>query len=187
MSSDPESQWISYSAEWVAGVTGRTLTEGQQRAVTVLATTASNGAIYNVPLIGSWQDAADYNIDSEYWDDDDDLHLQQLTPPVEFHERFVIARLAGELATFDGSQLTRLVVAAHEHAVRVAVSARTVLVEDDQSFLWEQKGSGNKAEWVETDRHPRYRQACLEVMLHPRQREGSTWERHPSIEQVLGL
>ena len=40
------------------------------------------------------------------------------------HERFVEVRFRGELATFDGDEMTRLVVAAHRERVRASINAR---------------------------------------------------------------
>lgn len=167
-----------HAVRWVESNTGRTLTEGQARAVQVLAVAASNGQIYNVPLIGSWCDHADY---SHEWDDPDrDLHDRPLTPPIVFHPDFVIAHLRSNLSTFDGDALTRLVLAAHQHAVRVDVAAIAAVTEDSDGDLLDADGEP-------TGLHPRYEQPVVQVMLHPRKREGSRYERHPTIHDVLGL
>ena len=68
------------------------LTADEERCVLVLC---SLGAPYNLPM--DWQ-------------------------RVEWRDHYIVVRLEGEeLATYDFDGMTRLVVAAHRHAVRVAV------------------------------------------------------------------
>lgn len=164
------------ATEWIEMATKRTLTEGQARCFTVLC---AIGQPYNLPLIGEgWRGAVTYKM-GEPRDDD---QLPELAP-VQIAEWGVIARLQQGLATFDGAELTRLVLAAHKHAVRVELRSSLYLQVDRESYL--SSYDFDRKEWVETDEHPSGPAACLEVMLHPRQREGSGMVRHPSIEQVL--
>jgi len=61
--------------------------------------------------------------------------------------RFITVRLPMALATFDGSDLTRLVVLAHDRCIRVQMDGR-------------------------------------KVSFSPREREGSSTERHPPLEMA---
>lgn len=72
----------------------------------------------------------------------------------EFHPRYlrVVIRCTG-WATFDFSELTRLVLVAHEESIRV-------------------------------DLAPKARD-YMAVFFSPREREGSSMERHPTIEEAI--
>jgi len=59
----------------------------------------------------------------------------------------------GPLATFDGDDLTRLVILAHDRCIRAQV----------------EQGGPNR----------------LRIAIWKRAREGSTYERHPTIEQAI--
>lgn len=161
---------------WVERNTGRTLTDDQARCARVLCALA---APYNLPLIGGgWEDAVDYEPYRNQHDEPVPL------PPVEFGPAWVFARIFSPLASFDFDNLTRLVVAAHAEAVRVELDAETYLAVDRDSFLT--KYDSETGEWVETDEHPSHVAACLTIRLHPRQREGTLYERHPTMADVLG-
>lgn len=73
-----------------------------------------------------------------------------------------------QLSTFDGSELTRLVRAAHEHHVRVAISPGAVLT-------WSEFHHDGR---IPVPRH------CLEIQLTPRSEAGSNFERHPGMEAL---
>lgn len=161
------------TVRWVESATGWTLNEGQARAVDALCAIA---APYNLPLIGrGWEQAAHaHDRDS---DPDDIVEL----PPVELHDSFIIARLRGELATYDAADLTRLVLAAHDRAVRVSIRPELYLAVNYEDDLVELI----RGEWTPTGEHPSAPAACLAVYLHPRQRGGSLFERHPTILQAI--
>lgn len=138
----------AWNRNWINTNTGRTLTDDQARACQVLCSLA---APYNLPLIGyQWEDCVDYSID------DETVHA------VEFGPFWVAIHIWSQLSTYDNSQLTRLVLAAHELAVRVEISPAA----------WER----------EDDMLP-----CLRIAAHWRKREGHLFERHPTIVDVLDL
>ena len=165
------------NAAWVERNTGLTLTADQRRCVDVLCSIARP---YNLPLIdGGWRDVA--TTDDGGWTDVGEDAPER--PPVVIHPLFVIARLRSEMATYDGAELTRLVIAAHDAAVRVSIRTETYRQIDRDSFL--SRWSDVQARWVETDEHPASDAPCLTVILHARQRDGSLFERHPTIEQAV--
>lgn len=164
-----------YVRAWVERNTGRSLTDDQARCVRVLCALAQP---YNLPLIaGGWSDVADYEPCRSPADEPVPL------PPVEFGPSWVMARTFAPMSTFDFDNLTRLVVAAHAEAVRVELAAETYLAVDRESFV--SQYDSKTQEWVETDEHPSHVAACLTIRMHPRQREGSLFERHPSLADVL--
>lgn len=73
--------------------------------------------------------------------------------------------LRGSMATYDHSVLTRLVIAAHDMAIRVEISAE-------------------EAPFVDPDGR-RFRAPALRLRLSPRGRDGGFWERHPPIEEAI--
>lgn len=164
-----------HQRSWVERNTGRVLTDDQARCVRVLCSLAQP---YNLPLIGNgWQDAVDYEPYRAPHDEPVAL------PAVEFGPSWVFVRTFAPMSTFDFNNLTRLVVAAHAEAVRVEVAAETYLAVDQESFLTEY--DHETGEWVETNEHPSHVAACLTIRLHPRQREGSLHERHPTMAEAL--
>lgn len=74
---------------------------------------------------------------------------------VWLHGRGLAADLFCTIATTDFNELTRLVVAAHRHLVRVQISGKA-------------KGR-------------------VQIMLHARQAEGRSNERHPDLDDLLGM
>lgn len=145
----------AWNRNWINTNTGRTLTDDQARACQVLCSLA---APYNLPLIGyQWEDCVDYSID------DETVHA------VEFGPFWVAIHMLGPLSTYDSAQLTQLVLAAHELAVRVELKAVTY-------WLLDEDGSGDN-----------YELPCLRVAAHWRKREGHLFERHPTIVDVLDL
>lgn len=136
-----------WNRNWINTNTGRTLTDDQARACQVLCSLAKP---YNLPLIGDhWQDTVEYNIDET-------VHA------VEFGPFWVAIHIWSSLSTYDNSQLTRLVLAAHELAVRIEISPA----------MWDRQ----------RDSLP-----CLRVAAHWRKREGHLFQRHPTIADVLDL
>lgn len=162
------------SVSWVESNTHRTLTDDEARCVEVLCSIARP---HNLHLIdGGWSSAEDH----------DPSPLESVpVPAVEFGGTFVVARLQGALATFDGSALTRLVLAAHDKAARVEIRPRLFQYHDTDVVLseWDRE----RHEFVETDEHPAYPTACLEVLVSARKRDGSMYETHPTIEQAVAV
>lgn len=166
---------LSWEADWVQRNTQKTLTPDLARCIDTLS---SIQRPYNWVLINDgWQGAVSWPHPEPDWDED----RPPLLPPVVFGESYMVVRMKTTLATFDMSELTNLVLAAHQRAVRVEVSAEVYRWIDTESYLSELV----KGKWVETNEHPSGPGACLRVALHARKREGRTSERHPSIEDVL--
>lgn len=90
--------------------TGLTLTEGQKRLVAVVRSLAP---FYRLPTF-------------------DPLDETTGTWQFDKHGQLVID-IAGELATADGGELTRLVIAAHQHCVRVALYPKIVWRRDREA------------------------------------------------------
>lgn len=150
------------AADWLernlaASGSPRTLTDDERRCVKVLA---SIDSIYNLHTPG------------------------QITEMIEFGGGGLTVLLHGELATYDASALTRLVVASHANHVRVAISPwvssldakrATVLVEN------------YREEGVELD--PDAIAGVLEVRLSPRA-AGVTdqcWDGHPTLADLTKM
>lgn len=88
------------------------------------------------------------------WVFDGIYHQQRAVLRADWTDTYVRLTLACDLASFDASLLTRLVVGAHDHAIRVEISPC--------NFQY------------------------LEVMFHPRDREGPRyWDHHPTMEAAL--
>lgn len=146
-----------WNRNWINTNTGRTLTDDQARACQTLCSLARP---YNLPLIPPyWQDTVDYNAD------DDTVHA------VEFGPHWVAIHILGPLSTYDNSNLTRLVLAAHELAVRIDLSATTHDWRNDD----------------DPDDDEVYQLSCLRIAAHWRKREGHLFQRHPTIADVLDL
>lgn len=156
---------------WTEFASRRTWNPEQARCIDVLCAIARP---YNLPLIGAgWHHLRDHPNDS----DERRLDDVPVLAPVVVGANYIFARLRHtELGTFDGSELTRLVIAGHRRAVRVAVSAEAHMVTYDPE--------GDEFEYDD------YVSAVLEVRLHARKppRPGmSLWERHPTLEQAMGI
>lgn len=153
------------NAEWVARRTKRELTPEQERCIEVLCTIARP---YNLQLIGDgWGGTVDYSIDNDRGDNSLDVNP---LAPIEFSPTWMIARLTGSWATYDGGELTRLVLAAHQKLVRVCIYAERYLQVDPEG------------EW------PSCPAACITVQLNARQAAEPgmhQWERHPTIDNLI--
>lgn len=150
---------ISNAADWLerqykANGTPTTLTEGQRRCVEVLS---SLGALYN-------------------------LHVPLgVTESIELHPHYVSVLLRGEVATTDLDGLTRLVLAAHQHHVRVAIKpwashldpVRAKLIVEDYREEYDIE--------VDPDTIP----GIMEVFLSQRQSEGDTYTLHPGLDDLI--
>lgn len=143
-----------------------TLTDDQRRCFEVLAQCCSApGAIYNLPTAAGFLDSVD------------------LWP-----NGAVSAIVHGELATFDFDALTRLVVAAHRHCVRVAVKAWRV--HDGEDRRAKAIADYLRAEYgydYEPD-DPAISAGVMEITLHPRQHDGEHgYDRHRSMADLSEL
>lgn len=142
-------------------------------------------APYNLPLINDGWAGAINAFDSH--DLGGDPFVADDGPPVRaplnVTSSCVIARIHHELATFDAAHLTRLVVSAHVHAVRVSLSAEIYRATDRESYVsvWNPLAG----EYVETDDHPTYSMPCLTIMLHPRDPKAEVLtRRHPTVADL---
>lgn len=172
---------MSREVQWVQHATGRTLNPDVARCIDTLS---SIQRPYNWVLINDgWQGAVAWPHPEPDWEED----RPPLLPPVVFGESYMVVRMKTSLATYDMSELTRLVLAAHERAVRVEVSAEVFRWVDTESYISEYAGLDvtGQPKWVETNEHPSGPGACLRVQLNARQRDGSLYERHPSLDDVL--
>jgi len=88
-----------------------------------------------------------------------------------------------ELSTYDFDGLTRLVTAAHRNFVRVSIGPwyphhdeeRAKAVAGYLTQLWERD---QPVEWDD----PEVSSGLIEITLHPRQKDGGPYERHPGME-----
>lgn len=143
-----------------------TLTEGQRRCLNTLQAVTAPSGLYNLWGPGSPTDVITLHSDT-----------------------FVSALMCRELATFDGSELTRLVIAGHRNCVRVAVTtwhphmderrARTVaqhitdVREDSEVIDWED---------------PQVGLGVYRLNLTARDPEStSLYDRHPDIKKLAEL
>lgn len=170
------------TVSWVESVTGRTLDDGQARAVTVLR---SIGAAHNLQLIGSagWGGAVDSIEDSRAQHGDFDGDAPVLAPVV-FGPNMVKVRLCGPpLATIDSDELTRLVLAGHDHAVRVELKAGMHLhIEHDADVV---VFNSKTQVWEPVDDPVTFPAAHLEVLLVARDRQGDPFSAHPTIDKAV--
>lgn len=141
------------------------LAEPQRRCFTVLSSIAQP---YNLPLIGAGWAGVKTGFDPIWHGIEDE---PKELAPLRVTSTCVIARLRGELATFDGPELSVLVNAAHRLAVRVSLSAELYdLVDHDSTYV--------------DGTHPVYPSSCLRVLLHPRDTQGPLTRRHPGLSTL---
>ena len=107
-----------------------------------------------------------------------------------FYNQYLIH---GSLATFDGMELTCLVIIAHDMAVRFEIQS-TILNKEDQ---WERKllqkqldDINGENDWHLTlddiDNDSNFRQIpYIKLLFHQRTREGDYSNRHPSLEESI--
>lgn len=169
---------LSWEADWVQRNTDHTLTPDLARCVDTLS---SIQRPYNWVLINDgWRGAVSWPHPEPDWDED----RAPLLPPVVFGESYMVVRVKSTLSTYDMSELTYLVLAAHRHAVRVELSAEVYRWIDTESYLSEYVDG----EWHETNEHPSGPGSCLRVALHARRHDGDRLsERHPNLEALAKL
>jgi len=154
---------MSDAADWLernlaAAGEPRTLTLDERRCVEVLSSIAR---LYNLVTPGS------------------------LTDMISFDGGTVSVLMGGELATYDASALTRLVIASHVHAVRVAISPWV-------SHLDERRAKIIAADYLAENEHEidwETIPGILEIRLSPRS-AGVTdqcWDGHPTASDLAAL
>jgi hypothetical protein len=156
---DQDVQWLE--ANLSRGGAPVVLTDDQQRCVAVLA---SVWALHNLHMPAPHKES------------------------IRLHSRGLSVLIHSNLATYDGDHLTRLVIAAHQHRVRVQISPwlpwidveraqavrahiLTELVEDFDLVNTNEVGFPS----------------VLEVGLWARSSTGHMFERHPGITDLVGL
>lgn len=95
----------------------------------------------------------------------------------------------GSLATFDGMELTCLIIMAHDMAVRFEIQAHTLNpdVQYDRKLLGVQyremrEDYGYK---ISMDEFARGTRPYIKLLFHQRQREGEYSKRHPTLENSM--
>lgn len=151
------SDWLTH-AMGLAGQ-GVELTDEQRRCVDALA---SVGALYNLPVPGRDHAAA-----------------FRLLP------RGLSVVTTTELSSYDNDTLTRLVVAAHRHCVRVSISAYLGHLDEDRDRALRAAVAADMGEDPDGDVLDDIAITALEITLHARDRAGThLFERHPSVEDL---
>lgn len=116
--------------------------------------------------------------------------LHNLNIPTTVHKSvtvedgFVSCLINGELATYDDSALTRLVIAAHAHAVRVAVVPWVSHLDDRRSAAIAAHYLYEHVIEIDPDAIP----GIMEVRLSARRPgavEGAVWEGHPMMRDLM--
>jgi len=105
-------------------------------------------------------------------------------PAIEVHPLYIAVTLFSvDLATFDGSELTRLVRAAHANRVRVGIHPALLMckMRNDSTITFEVGPGDDLDRWVARDWWP---QAALRVQANHRKPEGHQFERHPGPEAL---
>jgi len=136
----------------------RTLTDDERRCVEVLSSIAR---LYNLITPGP------------------------LTHMISFNSGTVSVLLQGELATYDDSALTRLVIASHVHSVRVAISPWVSCLDERRARIIAQDFLAEYECEIDWETIP----GILEVRLSPRS-AGVTdqcWDGHPTAENLAGF
>jgi hypothetical protein len=150
-------------AEWLernlkAAGKPRSLTDDESRCVEVLASIAR---LYN-------------------------LHTPlSITESIEFSGGGLSVLVSSELATYDDSALTRLVLAAHEHAVRVAIAPWLPHLDEERASIIAADFFAEHG-WVLDHDHIH---GIMEIRLSPRS-PGVTdqcWDGHPTLADLASI
>lgn len=142
-----------------------TLSEGQRRCATVLGAVTAPSGLYNLPTPCGVVDAIGL------WTDGMDVLLFD------------------QLATYDRPELTRLVVAAHEHCVRVAISPWRFHTDERRARLvheWAWCEAGEEVPEFDPEVPPPV--SALVLSLTARVPGAESWhDRHPSASDLIAL
>jgi hypothetical protein len=113
-------------------------------------------------------------------------------PSVNIQGQVVSVLVNNEIATFDGDTMTRLVLAAHKHHVRVAVSGWRPRWDDefDRSVVDLMRASveyePQPDPWVSCEDFPPEVYGVMEIMVTPRTPPpGRLFARHPGIPELV--
>jgi len=97
--------------------------------------------------------------------------------------------LHGSLATFDGMDLTCLVIIAHDMAVRLEIQSHRLNPEDKHDLKLLKIGwKEAKEEFGYVQTIEEYANLCrpyIKLLFHQRKRDGRFFERHPTIEESM--
>lgn len=106
-------------------------------------------------------------------------------PAIEVHPHYVAVTLVSvDLATFDGSELTRLVRAAHANLVRVGMRPAQLMAKPrgyDSSIMFDVDHSDLLEQFIARGWWP---QPAIRVQANHRQAEGHPFDFHPGMEAL---
>jgi len=170
---------MGHKAEWLerqyvyANKDFKGLTQDQVNCLEVLGVTVSG--LYNLHIVGrNNMETLGFN-----WSND---------------KKRLDVSFFGSMATFDSSSLTAMIVEAHKRHVRVEISPRTVMIEDEDVEDPIMDYDCDHEEWgwgsCECSVHPR---AVINIGLNaripyePNSAKNNYWQYHPGVEKLIEL
>lgn len=90
----------------------------------------------------------------------------------------------GELATYDGSELTTLVMLCHEQSIRLSISAGSIIYKtsEDEAEVVSRSSEHDCEAILGPDE---YRHSCLYLEFHQRSNSGGINKRHPTLDEAV--
>lgn len=157
----------SDAVRWFQGQVKTKIPDGIARCVEVMSSVRPP---HNWWPVGGWGSArADFSreggVGNSSWYQESQVATHAVYACHHFLELFV----DHQMSTYDGDELTRLVIAAHQNRVRVAISTGAVLV----------KSEGYYDGRVPVVHH------CLHIQLDPREATEAWHEWHPGTDRLV--